>query len=225
MSIEDEIAARLGKNAIGAAGQIGSFIKLFPLSMAWIEYYWPMSPHNSAISLLVGSKISLLESGASWSVGSNRGAAASLRTYVENIISWFYYREHPVEFKMVSRGIDDLLLPKAVISYASKIDPTFEKHHSALFKNAARDTDYYYTTISGYIHAHPKFTSSPKRLAEIVVSVPVDPGFSTICSNTDEFISDFYATIHRRSWDTVPETVKLNISGRLDKKLAKFLSE
>jgi len=225
MSIEDEIAARLEKNAANAGSQIGEFIKLFPLSMAWIEYYWPMSPHNNAVSLLVGSKISLLESGASWSVGSNRGAAASLRTYVENIISWFYYREHPVEFRMVSQGIDDLWLPKAVISYASKIDPTFEKHHSALFKSAIRETDYYYGTISGYIHAHPKFTNSPKKLAEIVVSVPVDPGFSKICKNTDEFISDFYATVHRKSWDTVPDVVKLNVSSRLDKKLAKFLSE
>ena len=125
---------------------------------------------------------------------------------------------------MVEDGREELMLPKAIKAYAAKIDPGFDSSYSALFKQSKRGTEYYYTVISDFIHAHPKFLVGAKALAELVVSVPIDPGFKVVCENTDEFISDIYVVLHRKSWDTIPQNVRDSISTRLDKKLAKFLA-
>lgn len=180
---------------------------------------------NPAASLLVGAKVSLLEAGTAWSLGSNRSAAASIRTFIENAVSWLYYKDHPVEFDLVARRLDDLWLPKAVISsYLSKIDPTYEAKHADLFKKGSRPEKYFYSWISDYVHAHPSFVGLKDNISALVVSVPSDAAFKTVCAHVDEFVSDVYSSHYRANFAMMPDPVKANLEARLGDKLARWVS-
>ena len=125
---------------------------------------------------------------------------------------------------MVDRRDDDLFLPKAIRSYVSKIDKGFEQANAILFKVASRPNDYYYTNISGYIHAHPASMADPLNIVDLALSNPPEPQFLNICRYADEFISDLYLVRNRFHWDTIPELVRQNAAARLGDKLTKFLT-
>lgn len=215
---------RIELNLPGYDQAINSVLAATPLSQAWLSHYLPLSEGNSAKLLISGSKVALFESAASWAIGLNRGAAASLRTYIENAFAWLYYKDHPIEFSLVDRHEDDLMLPKAVRAYAGKTDKGFDLANSVLFKVAARPDDYYYTNVSGFIHAHPAMMAGVINVADAAMSHPPEPQFLNVCRYADEFISDLYLARYRFHWDSIPEPVQENVSQRLGDKLPKFLA-
>jgi hypothetical protein len=223
MTLHSTLAARIETNLTTLEAALAAFMSSTALSRAWVDYAWPLGADNAARPLLVGAKISLLEAGTSWGIGSNRGAAASLRTFVENIFAWLYYKDHPVEYGLVSSREDDLVLPKAIKLYLQRTDKGFEKAWSILLGAALRETDYYYSDISQYVHAHPSFSSTTSDISNSIISVPRDDGFLVLSSYADEFVSDAYLTLHRHHWDMIPAAVKDNAQQRLGPKLSKFI--
>lgn len=193
------------------------------LSMAWIEYFWPISVSHDARFLLAGAKISIAESSAAWAIGANRGAAVALRAVSEAVLGWEYYKDHPIEYSMVISGRDDLILPKGIKSYLSKMDDGYDDAYTLLFKNSTRGIEYFYTPLSAFAHAHPLFAKYSADAAEAAISIPQEKSFLEICRRIDEFISDILLTRYRNHWDTVPLAVRNNAITRLDKKIGKFI--
>lgn len=223
MSISSKLAARVTSNLESFDKALEAFLGALPLSKDWVQHDWLISEANRAQSLLTGAKIALLEAGAAWAIGSNRGAASSLRAYIENAFAWLYYKDHPVEFRAVAERKIDLMLPKAIQSYIKTIDDGFEKAYSMLSPKQTRDSEYFYTAVSQFVHAHPSFTERHLNIEETAVSVPRDAGFLKISSMADEFISDNYLTFYRTSWGDVPKSVQENASSRLGRSLRRFL--
>jgi hypothetical protein len=223
MNTETKIAARITENLKAHSKAFAEFVAIIRLSQSWIEFSWPLTGTNPAGPLMAGAKISLLEAGTSWLIGSNRGAAASLRTHLENSIAWLYYKDHPIEYRTMLARDEDLLLPKAVKSYLQRIDRGYEKAYAAIVATAGRPNEYYYSDVSQFVHAHPAFAALGSDVASIVISQPRDVGFLKICAHADEFLSDIYVTCYRHNWDMIPQAVKDNITKRLGTKLRKFL--
>ena len=113
MNTEAKIVARISENLKSHSKAFADFIATIRLSQSWIEFSWPLTSTNPAGSLIAGAKISLLEAATSWMIGSNRGAAASLRTHLENSIAWLSYQDHPIEYRTMLERDEDLLLPKS----------------------------------------------------------------------------------------------------------------
>src|SRR4051794_37126959 len=117
MTLSAKLLQRLTANLGAFEKGMDAFLGSVPLSMAWVQREWPLSENLEARTLLTGAKIALLESGTAWAIGSNRGAASSLRVFIENTFAWLYYKDHPVEFRLMQELRADLLLPKAVQTY------------------------------------------------------------------------------------------------------------
>ncbi|WP_426011433.1 hypothetical protein [Caulobacter sp. DWR2-3-1b2] len=226
MTVFSEIAARVAANLEGLEDALGEFSASLPLSKEWIQREVPLASSNPANPLLSGTKIALLEAGAAWAIGANRGAASSIRAYIENAFAWLYYKDHPVEFRVVDIGRSELTMPKGVQSYLKQVDGGFEKSYSVLAKCSMRgmENEYFYSNVSQFLHAHPAFSSLAIKIEEYAISSPRDMSFLKICRNVDEFISDNFTAYYRSSWDDVPGIVQKDVSSRLDKKLKEFLS-
>ncbi|GJD47226.1 hypothetical protein AFCDBAGC_5118 [Methylobacterium cerastii] len=220
----EAIFERVRQNLAVAEGSLNEIQSSLPRTISWIQREWMIANQNHARALLTGAKISLLEAGTAWAIGSNRGAASSLRVFTENTIAWLYYKDHPVEYNMVIVNGADLLLPKAVQSYLKLVDLGFEKNYSLLSKYAKRSTEYFYTAVSQFVHAHPAFAADHLKLEESAISVPRDPGFLKLVEMTDEFISDCYAVVYRHSWDDLPVAARADIELRLGAKVSSFLN-
>lgn len=226
MTLFSGIAGKVAANLGGFEVALEEFCDALPLSRAWVQREWSLSNSVRGRPLLVGAKVSLLEAGAAWAIGSNRGAASSLRAYIENTFAWLYYKDHPVEYGVVENLRGDVMLPKAIQGYIKQIDHNFDKSYLELSKNSlrGRDSEYYYTILSQFVHAHPSFSALSDNIMDLAVSSPRDSGFLTVCRNADEFISDNYATYYRGSWDDVPELVATSVADRLKLKTKDFLA-
>jgi hypothetical protein len=219
-----ELKQRFETNLGDFEGAFNRAVACVPLTIAWVTAEQAMNPTFAAARLLAGSKLALMEGAASWATGLNRGAAGSLRTLIENLFAWLYFKDHPVEFAAVERKDADLLLPKAVLTYMKSIDRGFETAYGLIKDKKTRPADYYYSDISEYVHAHPSHVLPGKASWELAVTVPPDSGFLTISKHADEFISDAFSTHYRASWGIVPQKVKDNLSARLGDKVAKFIA-
>lgn len=225
MTLFSEISGKVATNLEGFEVALEEFCDALPLSRAWVQREWNLSNNVRGRSLLVGAKVSLLEAGTAWAIGSNRGAASSLRAYIENVFAWLYYKDHPVEYGVVESMRGDVMLPKAIQGYMKQIDHGFEKSYLELSKNSlrGRDSEYYYTILSQFVHAHPSFSTLSDNILDLAVSSPRDPGFLVVCRNADEFISDNFTTYYRGSWDDLPKLVTKSVSDRLNLKTKDFL--
>jgi len=223
MSLESNISGRVAENLKTLGDALTEFFASVPLSKCWVEYSWSISAENAARPLLAGAKIALLESGTSWGLGSNRGAAASLRTFMENSIGWLYYKDHPVEYRVMATREDDLLLPKATKGYLQRVDRGYEKAYAFLCAAAKRTSEYYYTDVSQFVHAHPAFASLGTDMATVTISQPRDKSFLKISASADEFISDVFSTNYRHNWESMGSPIQENLKLRLGSKLSKFL--
>jgi hypothetical protein len=223
MTLSSKLHGRLAENLTTFDDALDTFLKTLPLSQDWIQREWPLSDDNPARTLIVGAKVALLETGTAWAVGSNRGAASSLRAYIENAFAWLYYKDHPVEFRAVLDRNIDMHLPKAVQNYIKTMDKGWEKAYSFLNKKSKRSNEYFYTDVSQFVHAHPAFASYVLSIEEIAVSVPRDSSFITLSGMVDEFISDNYLSFYRASWGDVPSSVQTNASSRLGTSLKQFV--
>ncbi|WP_419895960.1 hypothetical protein [Roseomonas sp. USHLN139] len=200
------------------------FLQSMPLSTSWIQREWQVSENVPARALILGAKVSLLEAGTAWLIGSNRGAASALRVFMENAVAWLYYKDHPLEYRNVERREDDLCLPKDTQKYMKEIDKKFDIAYKILSTSKSRDYDYYYSIISNFVHAHPGFVHFSIPIENLAISSPRDLGFISICKFSDEFISDNYSCYFRGSWSDFPAPVQENLRSRLsDENLRKFL--
>jgi len=216
------ISARITTNVNTLATAVTEFTNAFETTMKWIQRDWQLYEANGARPLLTGAKVTLLEAATAWAIGSNRGAAASLRAAIENSIAWLYYKDHPIEFSSVKSRRSDLLLPKAVQSYFKANDAGFEASYAMLAKLKNRPSEYYYSDVSEYVHAHPSFVL-PGNINDLVITAPRDPSFLSIVKNTNEFITDNYTAFYRSSWGDFPESVQIYASGKLGVSLTKFV--
>jgi hypothetical protein len=223
MTISHKLLARLNENLGTFEEGLSAFFNAMPVSQSWIQREWLLSDENPAQKLLIGAKVALTEAGTAWAIGSNRGAASSLRALIESTFGWLYYKDHPVEFRVMLERQMDMVLPKAVQSYMKSIDGGWEKAYSFLLRKKSRPSEYFYTDVSHFVHAHPAFTSKQVNIEETSISVPREASFLTLCAMTDEFISDNYVTFYRASWGDVPKPAQENALSRLGKSLKQFV--
>lgn len=216
------IAARIGANIASLSTALSDFTQAIPLSSSWIQREWQLHETNPAHVLLSGAKIAMLEAATTWAIGSNRGAAASLRIAIENTMSWLYYKDHLVEFRAVQSRHGDLLLPKAVQSYIKNVDAGFDASYAMINKTKTRPNEYFYTDLSQYVHAHPNQIGSG-NIQDLVITSPRDPNFLVIVGFVDEFLADNYTACYRSSWGDFPEAVQIHVTTRLGSSLAKFV--
>lgn len=222
MTVGVIIAGRISQNLADIPAALAQFRSTIPFASAWVQRDWILHQNNPAFILLNGTKLSLLEAGTAWAVGSNRGAAASLRVSIENAMSWLYYKDHPVEFGAVTDRRLDLMLPKAVQQYLKSVDGGFESAYEMLKKTKSRNSEYYYTDISQFVHAHPRF-ANVSDIETAAISYPRDPSFLSICAQADEFISDNYLAFYRLSWGDFPALLQDHLSLRLGDNISKFV--
>jgi len=216
------IAERIAGNLPGIPIALHEFMGAIDEATQWIQRDWQLYQANPAHLLLTGAKVSFLESATAWAIGSNRGAAASLRAAVENAFAWLYYKDHPMELKAVKERRADMLLPKAVQSYLKSVDGGYEISYEMLKKTKSRSNEYFYADISQYVHAHPNFFLN-SNIENQVLSSPRDPSFLNICNSTAEFIADNYLALYRSSWGNFPNAVQESVTARLGISLAKFV--
>lgn len=194
------------------------------LVRSWIGYLQGATPSDSTRVLLDAARSSIVESAGCLSLGLVRPAVFSIRTELELVLSWLFYRDHPVEWRHIQRTGRSFRSRSATLKYLNDYGDRFKDRFSILLRSKERQLEDPYELLS--IHVHSLIDSAMPD-ANNLESLVRDPDVCHECvklqGDVTEYLSDVLASWHADNWPDLPSDIKENISRRLsESKLGEF---
>ncbi|MFN7138312.1 MAG: hypothetical protein ACK4UN_03120 [Limisphaerales bacterium] len=131
--------------------------KVGPL-LQWIHWYRSHFQSSSALDLLSGTRASALEAMAYVSVGLGRAALMAIRTQIDLMLSFTYFKDHPVEWERVRTTGEGFMLRGDIYSYHKTSDKGFLSRLAMIESKAQVSLEDLYKTLSAHIHGQSPFT-------------------------------------------------------------------
>lgn len=186
------------------------------LVLVWIGYLQGATPPGPTGRILNAVQASIIEIAGCLSLGLVRPALFSIRTELELMLAWMFFKDHPVEWKYAEETGRNFPPRAATLKYLKDYGPKFEKRLKILAKDRRRSSEDPYALLS--IHVHSQTVSAMPDVGDLNTLVKE----KTICEecvelqrDVAEYLSDILAAWNADSWADLPEVVRENITARL----------
>src|SRR5580704_11348649 len=90
--------------------------------LAWVKWFRSCRPQSHAKELLDGTEASVLEAVSYVSFGLARAALTAIRTQVDLLLSFTFFREHPAEWRLINWTGDGFKLRSDVLKYHKEME-------------------------------------------------------------------------------------------------------
>lgn len=186
------------------------------LLLEWLNYVNISQRTGVANTLLDGASSSVREAAACLALGLVRPAMFALRTQIDLILAWLYFKDHPMEWQLVNERGEGFKLKREILDYLGEHYKGFAARFAVLKEVAQRSTDDPYRLLSAHIHAQ----SNPVLpIADDLADVVYDEAFCTECTvlarEACEFMNDLLVSVYASKWTALPDVVKKSIDVRL----------
>lgn len=186
------------------------------LLIEWLSYLGTSQRTNVADTLIDGASSSIRESAACLAMGLVRPALFSLRTQIDLILAWLYFKDHPIEWRTVNEFGEGFKLKREILDYLSEHYKGFSSRFTVLKEVASRKTDDPYRLLSAHVHAQ----SVPALpVATNLVDVVRDEALCIECTvmarEVCEYTSDLLSCVYGSKWAAIPTTIRTTIETRL----------
>ncbi len=174
------------------------------LVLYWLPYL-ECRKTGTADELLDGVASSLIEAAACAALGLVRPALFSMRTEVDLILTWLYFKDHPIEWDNVNKTGDGFKLKKDIFDYLSRYFDGFGERYGILKQITQRLEQDTYRFLSAHIHSQ-SLTTLPiaKKLSCVVRDKKTGDELALIAKDVDEYISDILMALYIRDWAHIP---------------------
>lgn len=195
------------------------------LLLGWFGYLEPAFLTGTADELFHGTTRAIIEVAGCLSLGLVRPAIFSLRAQIDMSLSWFYFKDHQVEWNRVLCEGEGFKLKKEVCQYLEKHYPDFKKRYTQLEAKKQRQEREPYHLLSAHIHSQsihtvPRLSS----LETMVEGIAMCYQCVTLQSEVSEYISDVLLSCGTYDWCDLPKNITTNVQTRLtDPGVKKFL--
>ena len=139
----------------------------------------------------------------------------SLRAHYELGLQFFYYQDHPIEWRSVMAFFTQPTLSDVNKNYLSDFFPAFAARFKTLSANCSREHEYCYTVLSGVAHGtaiHSVFTATqPQELVEDEQTVA---SAKAVFKDVAETISDINVACFEGNRLSLPQLVQENLTAR-----------
>lgn len=184
------------------------------LFIAWIAYLNNLKT-GTADELLDGAVSSLRESAACAALGLIRPALLAMRTEIDLIFGWLYFKDHPVEWEYVNSRSDGFKLKKEILDYLLKHYESFGSRFGTLKDIKTRVEQDPYRILSAHIHSQSLSTMPLVNiLADVVDPKNVAMEIIKISYEVDEFISDILFSVFGENWTQIPKLLLSSLDSR-----------
>jgi hypothetical protein len=170
---------------------------------------------GTADELILGAKVSILQTIAAVVIGLPGNAIAQLRTQIDVVFSWLYYKDHRVEWHHASDFDDRWLLKTAIEDYLKTVDRRWHSRFALLRSRSGLLIKEPYRHLSALIHmqtvgAIPRLGNlsqlvNRERCADIVA----------LQASVSEYVSDVLSSYFADEWAIIPHEAKENVRSRL----------
>lgn len=191
------------------------------LFVQWLNYLGTSQRTNVADSLLVAAASSVREAAACLSLGLVRPALFSLRTQIDLVLGWLYFKDHPVEWKTVNDLGSSFKLKREILEYLGEHYAGFTTRAVALKEVSTRNADDPYRLLSAHIHAQstPSLPTA-MNLIDVVHAEALCNECTALAREVAEYLNDLLVAVFGSKWNALPSDVKKSVDQRLDGKKA-----
>lgn len=188
------------------------------LLLQWIPYL-NLQKTGTADELLDGALSSLREVAACAGLGLVRPALLAMRTEIDLMLSWLYFKDHHIEWTYVNCTGDGFKLKKEILEYLSKYYENFGSRFGILKEIVTRTEIDPYRLLSAHIHSQSLATLPYiHELKDIVGSIALLNEIPSLVHNVDEYINDILFATFEKSWTQVPSNLVLSVRKRFKTK-------
>ncbi|MFP3586201.1 hypothetical protein SCB29_21430 [Paraburkholderia sp. SIMBA_055] len=166
------------------------------LLIRWIYFLANYKATNVANELLEGAMCAIRETAACLSLGLVRPALFSLRAQIDLILTWIYFKDHPMEWQHVNLTGEGFKLKTEILKYLNEMYPKFQSRFGILKETRIRKEEDPYKLLSAHIHAQST-AAMPNvvDLADAVSSLETGNECVKIEFEVSEFLSDILSSI------------------------------
>ncbi len=194
------------------------------LTWAWLGYLRGAQRSGTADELLNGFHAALLETAGCLAIGLVRPAVFSMRSQVDILFSWLYYRDHRIEWQHVELTGEKFHLVSEVIKYLRTYDRRFSERIGLLRRERTHGEEDPYRLLSAHVHSQNSATLPPLvGIDKLVQTKDRCLECVELQEELNEYLSDVLASCFVTQWTDLPESVRQSITSRLGAKKLKEL--
>ncbi|CAG9209381.1 conserved hypothetical protein [Paraburkholderia caribensis] len=184
------------------------------LVLQWLPYLDRLKT-GVADELITGVASSLVEAAACAALGLVRPALFSMRTEIDVILTWLYFKDHRIEWENVNATGDGFKLKKEMFEYFTRYFDGFGERYGILKNTASRVELDTYRFLSAHIHSQSAITLPvANNLSEVVRDRKTGDELAEIAKAVDEYISDVLMALYAKDWIHIPTNLSQHLEGR-----------
>jgi hypothetical protein len=206
--------AELGKSAAAASSGWGAAMSEqveegSALLLYWLQYLITYETTKTANNLLPAIASAVRETAGCLSLGLVRPALFSFRCQVDLLLSWLYYKDHPVEWASVNDTSDGFKLKKELFAYFEQHHDGFKAKFKILSDLKTRKTLDPYRLLSAHIHAQSAAVlPNVAHLKELVRTKTECEECASVSFEVSEYLNDILLCIYRSRWVSLPGAIQ-----------------
>ena len=219
----DAVTTRLMQS--GKASAEAMVCSVDPL-LSWIGHLNAYKMTGTCDHCLDGVRSLILESIICTSAGLHRSAILAMRGQVDLVLTWIYFKDHPVEWRRVLRENEGYKLKKDVLEYLESFYPGFSRRMAMLKFAKKRQNDDPSRILSAHIHSVGNNTvPSLVSFSDIVATKELCDDCVAMQADVSEFVGDILISCYASSWAALPSELIATIKQRVgDGKFAELVA-
>ena len=194
------------------------------LAIAWLDYLRNSQATGTADELLDGFHASLIEAAGCLAMGLVRPAVFAMRTQVDILVAWLFFKDHPVEWEHVESTGKRYRLVSEVLKYLRTYNIRFQDRLALLRAKRTQGQEDPYHLLSAHVHSQNSATIPPLvKIQQLVQGKPRCLECVELQLEISEYLSDVLASCFATQWADLPESVTNSIKRRLEPEKLKIL--
>jgi hypothetical protein len=186
------------------------------LLLRWLPYLQKSLQTGNADVLLQGFGSAIVEAAACATLGLVRPAIFSLRTQIDMLLSWLFFKDHSVEWKYVENTGEGFRLKSDVIKYLETYYEGYGERFAIFKQTKKRKEDDPYRLLSAHVHSQSsKAVPFVANLADIVSDVMKCQEIALLQSECSEYLNDVLLACFAPKWANLPKEIVSQATSRL----------
>jgi hypothetical protein len=185
------------------------------LLVHWLNYLASYHKTGFGDSLLDAVASAIRETAGTLSLGLVRPALFSLRSQIDLLLGWLYFKDHNVEWLRVNQTCEGFKLKKELLQYLEQHIPQFRARIGMLNEIKTRNEVDPYRFLSAHVHSQ-SVPLLPRviDLGDLVRPEEACLECATVAFEVAEFLNDVLLAVYTTEWASLPVPVQLALGTR-----------
>jgi hypothetical protein len=183
----------------------------------WISHLCQKERTGIADELILGSDGLIREAAGFLSLGLVRPTLLSMRAQIDLVLSWLFFKDHPMEWKRVQTTGEGFKLKSDLIEYLKQIhNPNFGARWTVLSQTRTRKNEEPYRLLSAHIHCQVSATlPNVEKLTDLVGPREICDESIVIQKECAEYLGDVLSAVFLGSWAALPASIVADLKARV----------